>query len=164
MPDGCRDHDLYCMEDILQRCTLGHLAMWADEELYVVPINYAYAQGKVLFHCALTGRKLDMMASNPQVCLEVSQQSGEITQHAGDNCSDGFESVICWGTARCVEDLEERAAVLSAFQRRYETPNRYIKPISVERASKCAAVEVTVTRMTGRRKGPAGHEQWNWGA
>ncbi len=150
------------MEEILNRLTLGHLALWADGESYIVPLNYTYVRGEILFHCALEGKKLDMIRENPEVCFEVSEQGGEVTAHAGERCSDGFESVICWGTARCVDDLEERTALLTAFQRRYETGDRCCEPITQERAARCGAVSIAVRRMTGRRRAGKELEQWQW--
>ena len=59
------------------------------------------------------------------------------------------ESVICYGTARVIADLEERQAALNAY-------NRYYRPdapdIPMKRIKSCATVEITVTEMTGRRE------------
>lgn len=156
--------DLQMMEQILREESLGHLGMAADGELYVIPINYTYADRRILIHCALTGRKLDTIRANPQVCFEVGRQHGEPTEHAGRNCDLPFESVICWGTARVVDDLEERRVILQQFQQRYGTPEKPRDELAPERAVGCGAVEIVVTRMTGRAAQGKNDARWAWSA
>jgi nitroimidazol reductase NimA-like FMN-containing flavoprotein (pyridoxamine 5'-phosphate oxidase superfamily) len=155
-------HDRTHMERILCRETIGHLAMTHDGELYLVPVNYAYVEGRILFHCALEGKKLDMIRANPDVCFQVSRQEGQPAPHAGELCDAAFESVICWGTARVIDDVRERHRILNEFQARYAKYPQQPEPISLERAQKCGAVEITVTRMTGRRRAGSECDEWEW--
>ena len=75
------------MEQILQEETIGYLGLSVEGKPYVVPLNYSYVKRKILFHCSLTGMKLDHIRQNPQVCFSVGRQSGEIRRHAeGDPC------------------------------------------------------------------------------
>jgi len=150
------------MERILAGQSVGHLGLAHSGEVYVVPLNYTYSRGRILFHCALEGRKLDMIRANPRVCFEVSYQGAEPLPHGGDPCDTPFESVICWGTARIVEDLSELQAILDEFQMRFEKPGGPREPVPLARVEGCGAVEITVSRMTGRRG--LGHrpEHWEW--
>ena len=66
------------MEQILREEVLGYLGLAGDGPPYVVPLNYAYAAGKILFHCALTGQKLDAIRRNPHVCFTVGRQIGDV--------------------------------------------------------------------------------------
>ena len=152
------------MEAILQSESFGHLAMTHDGELYVVPINHTYRDGQILVHCALEGKKLAMIRGNPRVCYEVSRQDGPPVEHAGEACDHGFESVICWGTARCVDDLAERHSMLLQFQARYGTASQPRTELAMARAEKCGAVAITVTRMTGRRRAGKDTVSWEWEA
>jgi nitroimidazol reductase NimA-like FMN-containing flavoprotein (pyridoxamine 5'-phosphate oxidase superfamily) len=97
------------MERILREETLGYLGLSMEGMPYVVPLNYGYVEGKIVFHCALTGKKLDYLRANPQVCFTVGRQSGRVRRHPrGATCHTDNDSVICYGTARIVEDVEER--------------------------------------------------------
>lgn len=160
-----RTDDLTRMEEILRAESVCHLGL-VDEHgvAHVVPLNHTYSRGRILFHCALEGRKLDLLRARPEVCVEVSRQAGEPTPHAGDLCDSGFASVICWGTARVVEDIAERQEILNEFQARYDTPSVTREPISRERAASCGAVEIILHRMTGRLWGPGANERWEWTA
>lgn len=148
------------MERILREETFGYLGLSVDDKPYVVPLNYGYVDGKVLFHCALTGKKLDYLRRNPQVCFTVGRQSGQIRRHAeGDPCHVDNDSVICYGQARIIEDLEERRSALDTF-------NRCFRPdaaeISLEAAMKCCAVEIKVAEMTGRQELEGERAYWRY--
>ena len=137
------------MEQLLREMTFGFLGLVRDARPYVIPLNYAYADGRILFHCTLAGQKLDAIKSNPAVCLTVARQRGSVERHSENVCHPDSESVVCHGTARVVEDLTERTDVLNAFHRTFRPD---AEPISAESAANCAAVEIVVKEMTGRRE------------
>jgi nitroimidazol reductase NimA-like FMN-containing flavoprotein (pyridoxamine 5'-phosphate oxidase superfamily) len=151
------------MEQILRRETIGYLGLCVGDESYVVPLNYTYTpDGRILFHCALEGQKLDMIRANPNVCFAVSRQAIDPTEHYGEECSTPYESVLCWGTARVLDDIEERRQALAEFQVRYATEEEPRDSVSLERAARCGAVEIVVTRMTGRRVHAGDRTVWEW--
>jgi nitroimidazol reductase NimA-like FMN-containing flavoprotein (pyridoxamine 5'-phosphate oxidase superfamily) len=148
------------MENVLERETLGFLGLSRDGGPYVVPLNYIYAGGRILFHCALTGRKLDFLKENPRVCFAVGMQTGKVIRHPqGATCRAGHESVICFGTARLLEDIGERREALDAFNRRLQPD---AKSITLDDAAKCLAVEIRIEEMTGRRWGDGKAAAWRY--
>jgi nitroimidazol reductase NimA-like FMN-containing flavoprotein (pyridoxamine 5'-phosphate oxidase superfamily) len=148
------------MEAILREEVIGYLGLSADGRPYVVPLNYAYVEGKIYFHCALTGRKLDHIRANPQVCFTVARQTGRVREHAGqDPCHVDSDSVICYGTARIIDSAEKRQPALDAFNARY-SPNA--EPISLERVENCGAVEIAIREMTGRRERERERIYWRY--
>jgi nitroimidazol reductase NimA-like FMN-containing flavoprotein (pyridoxamine 5'-phosphate oxidase superfamily) len=148
------------MEKLLREELIGYLGLSVDGKPYVVPLNYGYVDGKILFHCALTGQKLDYIRANPDVCFTVGRQPGEFRRHAeGDPCHVDSDSVICYGRARVIEELEERQAVLNAFNRCFRAD---AEAISLESALECAAVEVRVSEMTGRRERARKRTYWRY--
>jgi hypothetical protein len=82
--------------------------------------------------------------------------SGTVRDHAGTACHPESDSFICYGRARLLDDLPERAAALNAFSRHYRPD---APAVSAERVACCMAVEVTITEMTGRRCGGAGKRE-----
>jgi nitroimidazol reductase NimA-like FMN-containing flavoprotein (pyridoxamine 5'-phosphate oxidase superfamily) len=150
------------MEQILTRETIGYLGLSRDGMPYVVPLNYGYVDGRILFHCALSGQKLDYIRANPNVCFSVGRQPGQVQRHAGgDPCHVDSESVLCYGTARILADPAERLAALNAF-------NRCFRPaateITAEEASNACVVEIRVREMTGRRERQEDHQRTYWRA
>jgi hypothetical protein len=138
------------MEKILQEEEIGYLGLSLEGSPYVVPLNYSYGNGKIVFHCGLKGKKLDYLKSNPRVCFAVGRQPGAVREHAGGNpCHVDSDSVICYGEARVIEDLNERQAALNSFNRRFSPE---AADISLERVMKCCAVEIKILEMTGREE------------
>ncbi|HUV40017.1 MAG TPA: pyridoxamine 5'-phosphate oxidase family protein, partial [Planctomycetota bacterium] len=93
---------------------------------------------------------LDLIRANPSVCFAVAKQLAPVQPHeARDACHLDSDSVICFGTARIIDDLDERADALNAF-------NRFYRPkaddVPMERVRNCGVVEITVKRMTGRHE------------
>jgi uncharacterized protein len=136
------------METFLQEATIGYLGLSRDGKPYVVPLNYAYIDGKIYFHCALSGQKLDYLHANPKVCFTVGRQRGDVSRHGeGDPCHPDNDSVICYGTARVIDDVAERHDILNEFNRYFDES---AGEISLDAAAKCGVVEITVDEMTGR--------------
>jgi nitroimidazol reductase NimA-like FMN-containing flavoprotein (pyridoxamine 5'-phosphate oxidase superfamily) len=140
------------MERILKEETIGYLGLCVDQEPYVVPLNYAYVDGRILFHCALTGKKLDYLRANPRVCFAVGRQFGPVRRHGdGNPCHVDSDSVICYGTGKVIDEPEERMAALTAFNRSFKAN---AEEISLEAAMKCSVVEICISEMTGRWERP----------
>ncbi|MDD4445890.1 MAG: pyridoxamine 5'-phosphate oxidase family protein, partial [Eubacteriales bacterium] len=90
-------------QKVLDRCTNGILACQGDDDYpYAVPLSYACANGKIYFHSAKTGHKVDAILKNPKVSFTVVDEdtivSAEYTTY--------FRSVIAFGRARIAEDEE----------------------------------------------------------
>jgi nitroimidazol reductase NimA-like FMN-containing flavoprotein (pyridoxamine 5'-phosphate oxidase superfamily) len=138
------------MERFLRANSWGCLGVGDGREVYVVPLNYGYEEGKLFFHCALEGRKMDLLRANPEVCFTVATQSGEVREHAqGQPCHVDCDSVICLGRARIVEDFAQRAKVLNAFNRCFAPAAADITDAEIRR---CAVVVIDLSEMTGRRE------------
>ena len=60
---------------ILEKATAGTLALLGDNDYpYAVPISYVYHDGKLYFHSALTGHKVDVEDEHEK--LEVARMLG----------------------------------------------------------------------------------------
>jgi len=148
------------MEKLLKEEDLGYLGLSMDGKPYVVPLNYYYADGKIIFHCGLKGKKLEYLKANPQVCFTVARQIDWVCEHAGGNpCHVDSDSVVCYGRARVLEDLEERKSALNAFNRRF----RHKAPdIPLDRVMNCGVVEIKISEMTGRQERERKRTCWRY--
>lgn len=82
---------------------------------YIVPLTYGYDNGRLIFHAAKQGRKIDLIRQGGQVAFEVDLQSPVLT---GENACDWtlrFASIIGWGEVRLIEDEADRVAALQAL-------------------------------------------------
>ena len=71
---------------------------------YAVPLSYVYAEGRLYFHCAKTGHKLDSIARDPRVSFCVVDQD----QIVPEEYTTYFRSVIVFGRASVIDDDEGR--------------------------------------------------------
>ena len=106
---------------ILDTAGVLHLGLALDNEPYVVPMNYGYTKedGKLVLylHSATRGKKLDMIRSNPRVFFEMDC---DLTPFEGEKpCQYGlsYSSVMGWGSARIVEDVQEKMKAMSVLMK-----------------------------------------------
>lgn len=101
---------------VLARGSCGVLALSGDEGYpYAVPISYVYAEGKLFFHCARSGHKLDAIAGNDKVSFCVVDQN----QIVPEEYTTYFRSVIVFGRMRVLEDEGERRAAIERLAVKY---------------------------------------------
>lgn len=147
--------DLGEIESILKEAEIGRLGTCAGGEPYVVPLSFAYHDGRIVFHCARRGKKLENIAGNPRVCFEVD--SGEVIpadEPCGLSCRYG--SVIAYGEARVYTDPRKMVEVLRLLVDKYG-PGGLSDQITVEVVSRyenLAVVEIEIDEMTGKRSQP----------
>ncbi len=102
--------------DILKKATSGTLALIGDGGYpYAVPISYVYADGRLYFHSALTGHKVDAVRNCDRASFCVIEQDSvrpkEYTTY--------FRSVIAFGRVHIVEDEEEKLMMARMLGNRY---------------------------------------------
>ena len=82
---------------VLHSQAIGHLACYAEEKLYLVPITYAYHNG-YLYCQSKQGLKISLMRKNPAVCFEVDEIEN----------MRSWRSVIIWGEYERLESDDEQ--------------------------------------------------------
>ncbi len=103
-------------EKILFRGTSGVLAISGDDGYpYAVPLSYLYENGKLFFHCAKAGHKLDSILRNEKASFCVIAQDqivpGEYTTY--------FRSVIVFGRIRVMEEDDARRTAIEKLALKY---------------------------------------------
>ena len=145
------------MEQILKRAEVGRLALFDGSTPYIIPLNYAYLNRKIGFHCDWKGKKLEIIANNPRCCFEVDEYTGEVGYHYDSLCHLDYDSVIAYGNAR-VEKNE--VAIWEFFQALHEKYKEiYRKPESEggkvfdrRRVGEACCVIIDIEEITGRRE------------
>ena len=105
---------------ILQKATAGTLALLGDGGYpYAVPISYVYDDGKLYFHSALSGHKVDAIRGCDKASFCVIDQD----QVHPSAYTTYFRSVIAFGRIHIVEDPAEKLAITRKLGNRYN-PNQ----------------------------------------
>lgn len=100
-----------CIE-ILERGHTGVLAVLGDDDYpYAVPLNYVYHEGKLYFHSAKSGHKLEAIAKHDKASFCVIDEDVLMPQEF----TTYFRSVIAFGRMQMVEDDSKRQEALEAL-------------------------------------------------
>ncbi len=103
-------------EFILKNGLTGVLAVLGDDEYpYAVPLNYVYENGKIYFHCARSGHRLDAIRRHSKVSFCVIEKEQIVPEIFATN----YRSVIAFGKAREVEDDAEKMSVMQLLNNKY---------------------------------------------
>ena len=103
-------------EKILREGSYGVLALTGDDGYnYAVPINYALDDGKIYFHSALSGHKIDAIKNNCKVSFCVVDKHEVISEEF----TTYFSSVIAFGKIRISNDDAEKTHALELLADKY---------------------------------------------
>ncbi len=132
---------------VLERGSNGIMACLGDDGYpYAVPLNYAYTAGKIYFHAAKVGHKMDAIIAQPKVSFAVVDQddivSAEYTSY--------FRSAIAFGTARIVEG-EEWVTGFRAIVEKYSGDQPvHAKEMEISGCGHSAVVAIDIQHLTGK--------------
>jgi uncharacterized protein len=133
---------------ILKAHTSGVLGVTGDDDYpYTVPLSYTYEEGKLFFHCAKEGHKLDGIRRNDKVSFCVIDQDEVIPEKFATH----YRSVIVFGRARILTKDSELREALKSLVEKY-SPG-YIEEglAEIERdLNRVCIIEVQIEHMTGK--------------
>ena len=136
-------------EAVLSRGSHGVLALAGDEGYpYAVPISYVYEGGKLYFHCARSGHKLDAIARCPKASFCVVDQDQVVPQEY----TTYFRSVIAFGRMRMLEEEGEKRAAIDLLARKYApeaSDESRTRAIEREWTPLCM-LEMTIEHLSGK--------------
>jgi nitroimidazol reductase NimA-like FMN-containing flavoprotein (pyridoxamine 5'-phosphate oxidase superfamily) len=136
------------IDQIIRGANVCRLAMTDGDQPYMVPLCFGYTGDALYFHAAPEGRKLDILGANNKVCFEFDAMGELVT--ADDVCHWGmtYESVIGFGTASLVTDLEERNRGLAAVVQQYGSSATDFDEAMLART---AIIRVDIESVSGKR-------------
>lgn len=101
---------------ILREGSAGVLALEGAEGYpYAVPLSYVYAEGKIYFHSAKSGHKIDALCRNPRASFCVVARD----QVVPEAYTTYFKSVIAFGALRILEAEDEKRAAVEKLAEKY---------------------------------------------
>ena len=138
-------------EKILTEATSGVLGVIGDDGYpYTVPVSHVYYDGKIAFHCAKEGHKIDAIRSNDKVSFCVIAQDNVMPKER----TTAYISVIAFGRARIVDDEPglRRIAGLVGDKFSHDYPQECQDEINeVIAADRMYCVEIEIEHLSGKR-------------
>ncbi len=145
-----RGKQLLSMEDtvgVMERCTNGVLACLGDDGYpYAVPLSYVYFNGRIYFHSAKAGHKIDAITKDPKVSFSVIDEdkvvSEEYTTH--------FRSVIAFGKARVVEGDERLESFVALVEKYSGNQPEEAKNKEISKCTHAHIIAIDIEHITGK--------------
>lgn len=109
-------------EEIIRNCDSCALSMVdSNGKPYVVMMNFGYKDGIIYFHGDPKGRKMNIIRSNPNVCITMSTGHGLYHQSENVACSYGmnYKSIIADGQIEFIENFDEKVEALNIMMGQY---------------------------------------------
>jgi uncharacterized protein len=111
---------------IIRAAQIAHVGFVEAGEPYVVPLNFGWEPGRgeqpdrFWFHSAPAGRKADLLAAGPRVCVQLEADL-HLVEDERRACSwtQAYSSVMAWGRARCARDRAEARHGLDVLMRHH---------------------------------------------
>ena len=134
---------------ILRKATAGTLALLGDGGYpYAVPISYVYADGKLYFHSALSGHKVDAIRN----CDKASFCVIDKDDVQPEKYTTFFRSVIAFGRIHIIDDVQEKLETARQLGDRYNPNDEEALQKELERGlSRMMMIRFDIEHLTGKQ-------------
>lgn len=142
------------LEALLKSYGVCRIGLVDGGKPYVVPVNFGYDWTEewpvIYFHGAAVGRKMEVLAQCPQVCLEWDGDHVLLTGELGCDYSYCFSSLIGEGKAEILTDPADKRHGLDVLMKQFAGEKPFEYP---DRAvAKTAVVRVSLYALTGKQR------------
>lgn len=114
LPDRAR-YDRETVYQILDEALLCRVGFAADNQPYVIPINFARVENTIVLHGSKSSRLLRHIEAGNPVCVEATILDGLVLARSVFHSSVNYRSVVLFGTGRVVTDNAEKMSALEAI-------------------------------------------------
>ena len=135
------------IERIIQEAFVCRVALSDGDSPYVFPVCFGFKDGTIYFHSAQEGKKIEILKKNNKVCFEMDIDTKLIEGEKGCEWGIRYSSVIGFGTASFVEDIEEKKKALHVLLAHYSDKSYEFPEPSL---NEVAIIKIRVESMTGK--------------
>lgn len=129
--------------EVLEAARFAHIGVISNGEPYVTPISFVSTGDGVAFR-SLTGKRLDAIAANPRVSIEVTNHDAE---------TGAWSSVVASGHAVVIEDTQQEATFIQQLLQRYTESFDSLLGDSAPGMGKAYVIRVDFDGISGRSSG-----------
>ncbi|MDD4842831.1 MAG: pyridoxamine 5'-phosphate oxidase family protein [Anaerotignum sp.] len=133
--------------DVLTHEPRGVLAVHGEDGYpYALPMNYIYLNGKIYFHCAKAGHKLDALASNDKVSFCVMDEG---FRKDGDWALN-IKSIVIFGCIKKIEMTQETVEIVRQLGLKYFPTAEGVEEEIRKAGAYVQILELSIDHMTGK--------------
>ena len=137
-------------KDLLQQSRRGVLAVNGDDGYpFAIPVNYFYdrEQGKIYFHGAKAGQKVDALKKSDKVCFTVY---GNEHFEPGD-WAPYVQSTVAFGRCRLIEDAAATEKRVRELALKYYPGPEEVEAEIAKDIKGVQLYEITIEHLTGKQ-------------
>ncbi len=136
---------------VLNTCHVGRLGTISGNGYPMIkPLNFVYDGGKIYFHSAKEGEKIDDIMRDSRVCFEADLPIALVKSRTSPCRAEYlYRSVIIRGRAHVVEDRTEQVDALKKLMRKYQPEGGYGE-FPEEKLKITGIVRIDIEEMTGK--------------
>ncbi|MEW6402747.1 MAG: pyridoxamine 5'-phosphate oxidase family protein [Chloroflexota bacterium] len=108
-------YDRDTIYQILDEALICHVGFAAGKQPYVIPINFARMDDKIVLHGAKASRLLKHVEAGHPVCVTATIVDGLVLARSVFHHSANYRSVVLFGKGQAIEDEGEKLAALEAI-------------------------------------------------
>src|SRR2546427_496658 len=108
-------HEREVIDRILDEGFICHVGFVVDGQPFVIPTGYARVEGNLIVHGSQASRMLRALGQGIDVCVTVTLIDGLVLARSAFHHSMNYRSVVIFGSARVVEDPDEKLNALHSF-------------------------------------------------
>ena len=140
--------DKSLIESILQKSKVCRIGLSRDNEPYIVPVIFAYEENCIYFHSAHAGKKIDILQQNSRVCVEIDELNDVVAGKKACLFGLRYISIIGFGKASFITDLDEKSAALNLLMRKYTNQTEWTYyPAALEKMN---LIKIELDKLTGK--------------
>jgi nitroimidazol reductase NimA-like FMN-containing flavoprotein (pyridoxamine 5'-phosphate oxidase superfamily) len=141
--------------EIIAKCKVCRLGLSENNYPYIVPLNYgfSYDDGRLTlyFHCALEGKKVDIIRKNNDACFEIDCDTQLIDGEIPCRYGYEFKSVIGFGKVVFLDTVDENIAGLNYLMKQ-QTGNDVKYEFNEDELSRVLVFKMSVDEFKGKQK------------
>jgi nitroimidazol reductase NimA-like FMN-containing flavoprotein (pyridoxamine 5'-phosphate oxidase superfamily) len=103
---GSQDFELAC--SIIDEAKICHVGFSVEGQPYVIPMALGRSGKQLLLHGSVVSRLLKNLADGAPCCVTITHLDGLVLARSAFHSSMNYRSVMVFGSARLVDDPEEK--------------------------------------------------------
>jgi uncharacterized protein len=157
---GFYDHTT--VHALLDSGALCHVSYVIDGQPYCTPTLYWREGTRLYWHGSSASRMLRNLSAGEPACLTVTHLDSLVLARCGFNHSADYRSVMAFGRAKVVDDVDEKErALLMMVDRLFPNRTQQLRPSSKQEIKATAVITMEIERASAkiRAKGVADEDE-----
>jgi len=136
---------------ILDAALLCHVSYVIDGQPFCTPTLFWREDDVLYWHGSSASRMLKHLKQGTPACLTVSHLDGLVLARSGFHHSANYRSAMCFGTARFVDDADEKLAALKGVvDRFYPGRTQTLRPIDPQEFKATTVIRMPIDEASAK--------------